>query len=108
MRQGQKFEFTTTSPGWKNGSTETNCNGYPGGILDTARRHPDINVMALTGELFNGNNTTSYSGRYFRIGCGKTTITMPQSGYLVNFANDTLGTYSDNSRIVTLTVRRTQ
>ncbi|SKA81987.1 Astacin (Peptidase family M12A) [Thiothrix eikelboomii] len=108
MRQGQRFEFTTSSPSWKNGSTSTTCNGYPGNVFDAGRRHLDINMMALTGELFNQNNTTSYSGTYFRIGCGKTTLTAPRSGYLVNFANDALVSYGDNSQVVNLTVKRVQ
>lgn len=65
-------------------------------------------MMALTGEVFNQNNTMSYSGTYFRIGCGKITLTAPSSGYLVNFANDTLGLYGDNSQVVNLTVKRVQ
>jgi hypothetical protein len=109
MRTGQTFSFTTASPGWNNGSTETDCNGYAGSILDAARRHPDLNVMALTGELFNeNNNTLSYNGHYFRIGCGPRTHTVTKSGFFVAFANDMAIAYGDNSRVVTLTIKRTQ
>lgn len=108
MRKDQRFEFTTSSPSWKNGSTSTTCDGYTGNFLDIGRRHTDLKVMALTGELFNQNNTTSYSGTYFKIGCGKSIFTMPRSGYLVNFANDILGFYGDNSQVVNLTVKRIQ
>ncbi|HZI53892.1 MAG TPA: M12 family metallopeptidase, partial [Chitinophagaceae bacterium] len=104
MRLGQSFQFTTTSRAWNNGTRETDCNGYAGSVLD---RHGDINEMALTGEIFNQNNTTSYSGTYFKIGCGRT-WTSTKTGFLVCFANDIITAYGDNSRIVELTVKRTQ
>ena len=105
MRSGQTFEFTTASRAWNNGTRETDCNGY--GSTPTLCRHIDINEMALTGEIFNQNNTTSYSGTYFKIGCSRT-WTATKSGFLVCFANDIITAYGDNSRIVALTVKRTQ
>lgn len=107
MRSGQTFQFTTESPGWNNGDRETDCDGYPGTMLDALRRHPDLNMMVLTGELFKENNSNNYTGHYFRIGCGPRTHKVTKSGYLVCFANDILAAYSDNSRVVTLTVKRT-
>ena len=105
MRAGQKFEFTTSSPAWSNGSTATDCNGYAGSILDAARRHGDLNMMALTGEIFEQNNSNNYTGTYFRIGCGRT-VTVAKTGFLVCFANDLIVAYGDNSGVVSLTVKR--
>lgn len=108
VRNGQKFEFSTTSGAWNNGSKETTCNGYPAGFADVTRRHGDIKMMALTGEIFEQNNKDHYTGTYFKIGCDKT-WTATRSGYLICFANDTLlNGYGDNSGIVTLTTKRIQ
>lgn len=106
LRQGQKFEFTVASPEWNNGNRETTANGYEGSLMDTTRRHPDLKVMALVGEIFTqNNNSSSYTGTYFRIGTSRT-LTATKSGFLVTFANDCLACYGDNSRVVELTVRR--
>lgn len=105
MRSGQKFQFTTASPAWNNGSKETDCDGYAGTVLDAARRHPDINMMALTGEIFAQNNSNNYTGTYFKIGCSRT-LTATKTGFLVCFANDNILAYGDNSRVITLTVKR--
>jgi astacin len=106
LRKDQKFRFTTASPEWNNGNRETTADGYPGGPLDVGRRHVDINVMALVGEIFGqATNPLSYTGTYFRIGTSKT-WTATKSGFLVTFANDCLPCYGDNSRVVTLTIRR--
>lgn len=107
MRSGQKFQFTTSSPAWKNGNTSTDCDGYDGNILDVARRHPDLKMMVLTGEIFAQNNSNNYTGTYFKIGCGRT-LTATKTGFLVCFANDNILAYGDNSGVVTLTVKRTQ
>jgi hypothetical protein len=109
FRDGQKFQFTTASPEWNNGGTETNCDGYSSlNPFDLTRRHNDYNMMALVGEIFQQNNNSSYTGTYFKIGCGPKTYTAPRNGYLVVFANDVLVAYGDNSRVVTLMVTRTQ
>ncbi len=106
IRQGQKFEFSTESPEWNNGDRETTANGYEGNVLDIGRRHADLKVMALVGEIFNeNNNPLAYSGTYLRIGTSRT-WTATKTGFLVTFANDCLACYGDNSRIVTLTVKR--
>lgn len=107
MRSGQKFQFSTASPAWSNGNTETNCDGYDGNILDAARRHPDLKMMVLTGEIFAQNNANNYTGTYFKIGCGRT-VTVTKTGFLVCFANDNIIAYGDNSGVVTLTVKRTE
>lgn len=107
MRSGQRFQFSTSSPSWKNGNTSTDCDGYAGSILDAARRHGDINVMALTGEICLKINADNYTGTYFKIGCSRT-LTVAKTGFLVCFANDILLAYGDNSGVVTLTVTRTQ
>jgi hypothetical protein len=107
IRSGQKFQFTTASPAWSNGSKSTDCNGYEGTILDAARRHPDLDMMVLTGEIFSQNNTSSYTGTYFKIGCSRT-WTATKTGFLVCFANDNPLFYGDNSGVVTLTIKRTE
>lgn len=108
MRQGQKFEFSVASPEWNNGNKETTANGYEGTILDAARRHPDLKVMALVGEIFSqNNNPLAYTGTYFRIGTSRT-WTATKTGFLVAFANDCLTCYGDNSRLIELTVKRIQ
>ncbi len=107
VRSGQKFQFSTSSPAWSNGSKETDCDGYDGTILDAARRHGDIKMMALTGEIFEQNNSNNYTGTYFKIGCSRT-LTMTKQGFLVCFANDNIIAYGDNAGVVTLTVKRTE
>jgi hypothetical protein len=108
MRQGQKFEFSVASPAWNNGSRETTANGYEASILDAGRRHGDLKMMALVGEIFSqNNNPLAYTGTYFRIGTSRT-WTATKTGFLVALANDCMTCYGDNSRIVELTVRRTQ
>ncbi|MBK8088421.1 MAG: hypothetical protein IPK31_10985 [Chitinophagaceae bacterium] len=106
MRTGQEFEFTTANGSWKNGSTETNCAGYTGNIIDGARRYNAFNMFSLIGELFRENNTSNFLNVAFKIGCGRT-YKATASGYLVTFANDILlGGYVDNSGSVTLTIKR--
>jgi hypothetical protein len=107
MRSGQKFQFSTASPAWQNGSKNTDCNGYEGTILDVARRHPDLDMMVLVGEIFSQNNTSSYTGTYFKIGCSKT-WTATRTGFLICFANDNPIAYGDNTGVVTLTIKRTE
>jgi hypothetical protein len=109
MRNGQQFQFSTTSEKWNNGTKETDCDGYSGiPVLDDTRRHTDIRMMALTGEIFEQNNKDHYTGTYFEIGCSRT-LTVTRSGFLVCFGNDTLlNGYDDNSRVVALTIKRTQ
>lgn len=107
MRQGQKFKFSVqTDDFWKNGTTQCNANGYDGSVFDSARRHPDLKVMALVGEIFSqNNNPISYTGTYFRIGTSRT-WTATKTGFLVGFANDCLVCYGDNSQKVKLKIER--
>lgn len=106
LRKGQRFEFSVASPEWNNGARETTAAGYEGGPFDSVRRHPDLKVMSLVGEIFSqNNNPLAYSGTYFRIGTGRT-WTATKTGFLVAFANDCLACYGDNSRIVELKVTR--
>lgn len=106
MRTGQSFEITVTNGGWNNGSTETNCAGYAGNIIDGARRYNTYNMFSLVGELFRENSTSNFLNVAFNIGCGRT-YKATASGYLVTFANDILvGGYLDNSGSVTLSVKR--
>jgi len=105
IRAGQKFQFTTSNGSWNNGNRATDCNGYEGNILDAARRHPDLKMMTMVGEIFTENNATAYTGTYFNIGCGKT-WTATKTGFLVCIANDIAIAYADNSGTVSLNVKR--
>ncbi len=107
LRNGQKFQFSTASPAWQNNGRNTDCDGYEGGPLDVLRRHNDLKMMALVGEIFEQNNTNNFTGTYFRIGCGRT-WTATKTGYLVCFANDIIAAYNDNTGVVTLTIKRTE
>lgn len=106
MRTGQEFEFTTSGRSWKNGGTETTCDGYTGNFLDGARRYNAYKMFSLIGELFRENNTSNFLNVAVNIGCGRN-YTASTSGYLVAFANDVLvGGYLDNSGSVTLNIKR--
>lgn len=107
IRAGEIFQFSTSSPDWKNGDKSTDCEGYEGNILDAARRHGDIKMMALVGEIFSENNTNSYTGFYFKIGCSKT-WPATKTGFLICIANDNVIAYGDNSGSVSLTIKRIQ
>lgn len=100
---GMKYKFTVSSPEWNNGSKETTAAGYESASL---RRHPDAKLMELVADVTNDRNATVYSGKYVRIGMGRSSWTAPISGWLFPFANDCLTCYSDNSRVVTLTIKR--
>ena len=105
LRSGQRFEFTTTNPSWKNGWTRTDADGYNGSIADVGRRHNDLRMMALVGELSAQSNSNNFPVTYFRIGRTRT-LTMSKTGYLDAFANDCLICYGDNSEKVVLKVKR--
>lgn len=107
MRQGQKFKFSVqTDDLWKNGNTQCNANGYEGSVFDNGRRHPDLKMMALVGEIFSqNNNPISYTGTYFRIGTSRT-WTATKTGFLVGIANDCMVCYGDNTKKVTVKVER--
>ena len=108
MRNNQRFKFSVTSPGWNNGNRQTTAAGYNGSLADGCRRHVDLRMMALVGEVFQQNNALSYTGTHFGIGLSQT-WRATRSGFLVAFANDCLFPlpfYGDNSGLVTLTVKR--
>lgn len=109
MRKDQKFKFTVSSDDmWKNGGTESNANGYEGSLFDAARRHNDLKMMALVGEIFSKNNDAlSYTGTYFKIGTSKT-WTATKTGFFMGMANDCLGCYGDNSKKVTVKIERVE
>jgi hypothetical protein len=106
--QGKTYRFTVGSPAWNNGDHETDAGGYNSTHpLNRTRRHVEYKVMALVGEIFSeDNNKFAYTGSKFLIGLGRDSYTAPRTGYLVAFANDCLLCYVDNSRVVTLAVRR--
>jgi hypothetical protein len=117
LQKDKKYKFTVGSPAWNNGSYETDAGGYLSDIpqIMQFRRHKDFKLMALTGEFFSSdNNPTAYTGTYFLIGIGRSSYTAPKSGFLVAFANDCITNpmlsyypcYTDNSRIVELTIKR--
>lgn len=105
--EGRKYKFTVASPEWNNGSKETTAAGYnTDAPYANMRRHPEYRMMELVGELFSQNgNPLAYTGKAFKIGMGRE-YTAAVSGWLIAFANDCLPCYVDNSRVVTLTVKR--
>ena len=110
---GKKYRFTVGSPEWNNGSRETTAAGYSDS--SPSRRWPDYKMMELVGEIFNDDGTST--GKHFRIGMGRE-YTAAATGELVTAANECQVTivflksvmmphcYVDNSRVVTLTVKR--
>jgi hypothetical protein len=105
---GQRYRFTVASPAWNNGLKETDAGGYNDtGPYANTRRHLDYKTMALVVELHNSaENPLSYFGRKLLVGLGPREWTASVTGYMVAFANDCLPCYADNSRVVTLTIRR--
>ena len=105
---GQRYRFTVSSPAWNNGLKETDAGGYNDtGPYGNSRRHLDYKTMALVVELHDSDqNPLSYSGRKLLIGLGPREWTASVTGYMVAFANDCLACYVDNSRVVTLTIKR--
>ncbi len=108
LRKDKKYKFTIGSPAWNNGVKETDAGGYNSSApYASTRRHTEYKMMALVGEIFSDdNNMIAYTGTKLLIGLGRASYTAPRSGYLVAFANDCLPCYVDNSRVVTLTVKR--
>jgi hypothetical protein len=106
VRKDQRFEFSCNATDqWKNGSTESNANGYAAGIGDLPRQG-SYRMMAMVGELFRKNGDIgSFTGTHFSIGTSRT-WTAPASGFLNCFANDNMLFYGGNSGAITLTVRR--
>lgn len=106
---GQTFKFTVGSPAWNNGSIETDAEGYlmpvtpPGWVL----RFPNHRVMALVGSLYTYQDKYSYTGTSFLIAKGRT-WKATKTGFVAAFANDCEGCYGDNSRVVTLTIKRVE
>ena len=107
MRQGQKFKFSVgANDMWQNGDREVNADGYNASVFDAARRHGDLKMMALVGEIFDRNNDPlAYSGTYFRIGTSRI-WTATKTGFLVGIANDCMVCYGDNAWKVTVKVER--
>jgi hypothetical protein len=105
---GQKYRFTVASPAWNNGFKETDAGGYNSTEpYANTRRHLDYKMMALVVELHNSDeNPLSYSGRKLLVGLGPREWTASVGGYMVAFANDCLPCYADNTRVVTLTIKR--
>jgi hypothetical protein len=110
VQKDKTYKFTVGSPGWNNGPIETTAAGYPDSSpLAAFVRHKNYNTMALVGEIWSVDDSpNSYTNTSFLIGMGRT-WTASRSGFLVAIANDcpTILCYSDNSRVVTLTIKRT-
>jgi hypothetical protein len=110
---GKKYRFTVASPEWNNGSRETTAAGYTDS--NPYKRWDEYKLMELIGEIYNDNG--SFTGTKFRIGMGRD-YTAAATGVLVTAANDCRVIvfyfdsttvplcYVDNSRVVTLTVKR--
>lgn len=110
LLEGKKYKFTVASPEWNNGTKVTTAAGYNSDAsYANTRRHTDYKMMALVGEIFSqNNNPLAWTGKKFLIGAGRDSYTAAATGYLITFANDCLPCYADNSRVVTLTVKRTE
>jgi hypothetical protein len=106
--EGKKYKFTVGSPEWNNGLKLTDAGGYDDrGPYASMRRHLAYKSMALVGEIHaQDRNPLTWSGKKFLIGLGRDSYTAAATGYLVAFANDCLSCYVDNTRVVTLTVKR--
>jgi hypothetical protein len=110
---GKRYRFTVGSPEWNNGSRETTANGY--NDSNPYKRWDEYRLMELIGEIYNEDG--SFTGKHFRIGMGRE-YTAASTGLLVTAANDCRvvlfyfpetavpACYVDNSRVVTLTVKR--
>jgi hypothetical protein len=110
VQKDKIYKFTVASPGWNNGPIETTAAGYADtSPLAVFVRHKNYNTMALVGEIWSVDDApNTYTGTAFLIGMGRT-WTASRSGFLAAIANDcpTILCYSDNSRVVTLTIKRT-
>lgn len=107
---GQTFKFTVGSPAWNNGVRETDAEGYEGNIVFPGtgdRRYPNYRWMALVGALYTYEDKYSYTGKSFLIAKGRT-WKATKTGFLAAFANDCEDCYRDNSRVVTLTIKRVE
>jgi hypothetical protein len=64
--------------------------------------------MALVGALYQNNNQDQghMQDTAFLIGTGRDSWKPLRSGWIAVYANDCWGCYGDNSRVVTLTVKR--
>lgn len=114
MRAGQKFEFTTESPAWQNGSIDTDAAGYepwhPSWLPPEPRRRPTWKMMALMFEIFAENHSASYPRDFWGIGLSRT-LTVNHTGWMVAFANDNplpFPFYEDNTGLVRVKVKRIQ
>ncbi|MGQ0542257.1 MAG: hypothetical protein ACT4O9_10480 [Blastocatellia bacterium] len=107
---GQTYKFIVGSPEWNNGVKETDAEGYEGNIVFPGtgeRRYPNYRWMALVGALFTYDDQYSYTGKSFLIAKGRT-WKATKTGVLAAFANDCAECYNDNSRVVTLTIKRVE
>ncbi len=106
--EGHKYKFTVASPGWNNGLKETDAGGYNDtGPYANTRRHMDYKTMALVVEFHSSDrNPLAYIGRKMLIGLGPREWKASVTGYMVALANDCLPCYADNTRVVTLTIKR--
>lgn len=109
IEAGRSYQFTVASPAWNDGVLVTDAAGYSSAASAAQlRRHLDYKLMALVGEIFASNSEpASSTGARFLIGLGRS-WKATHSGYLVAYANDCMVCYDNNSRVITLTVKRTQ
>lgn len=108
---GQKYKFTVGSLEWNNGVRETTAAGYSDNFSIPGigeRRFTTYKWMALVGALYGDNETEStyLADTAFLIGSGRSSWTVIKSGWIAAFANDCYSCYADNSRVVTLTIKR--
>lgn len=109
--EGQTYRFSVGSPEWNNGVRQTTAEGYSDDSNPLSlspnykRRFPSYNWMALVGSLYTYEDKYSYTGKSFVIGMGRT-WKATKTGFVAAFANDCKDCYGDNSRVVTLTIKR--
>jgi len=109
--EGQTYKFTVGSPEWNNSIKQTTAEGYPDSQNPPnpygPRRFPAYNWMELVGSLYTHQDKYSYTGKSFVIGMGRT-WKATKTGFVAAFANDCENCYEDNSRVVTLTIKRVE
>lgn len=107
---GPKYRLTVGSREWNNGSRETTAAGYTDSLTLLKPRFPQYKWMALVGALYTENKLDRghIADTQFLIGNGRDSWVPFRSGWIAVYANDCFGCYGDNSRVVTLTIKRTE
>jgi hypothetical protein len=105
---GYKYKFTVGSREWNNGLRETTAAGYTDATTILRPRFPQYKWMALVGAVYTDNELDRghLTDSQFLIGNGRDQWIPFRSGWIAVYANDCWECYADNSRVVTLTIKR--